>query len=116
MIHKIHRCLPVNVAEFSRTLVLKNICERLLVNRSIVFQTCRASALAPHMHHIMKNPAHRSKIMGLKCKLKSCKIILFGNFSKYKAHIICYLLNQLGHITDVYFTDQGWTFEDVSKK
>ena len=27
-----HRCFPVNIAKFLRTLILKNICERLLLN------------------------------------------------------------------------------------
>ena len=26
-----HMCFPVNIAEFSRTTILKNICERLLL-------------------------------------------------------------------------------------
>ena len=29
-----HRCFPVNVAKFLRTLILKNICERLLLKIS----------------------------------------------------------------------------------
>ena len=29
-----HRCFPVNIARFLKTLILKNICERLLLNVS----------------------------------------------------------------------------------
>ena len=31
-----HRCFPVNIAKFSRTSILKNICGRLLLERQTV--------------------------------------------------------------------------------
>ena len=42
------RCFPVKFAEFLRTPILKNICERLLLNTEAGFQRCSAELAVQH--------------------------------------------------------------------
>ena len=119
-----HWCFPANIAKFSRTPILKNSCEQLLL-KGIYYNECKERHWISRMTNSETLSAKRCKVL---CLLKNssshmCFPVDFGNFqnTSFAKHlrtivfiILCLIFEYCGSAFPVLQISAIWRIEVVS--